>query len=373
VLFAIIIPVAAFGTPAAQQGGNFNVSVAGSDSDSVHQIDLKVIQLPGGQLSEVSGFVISPENVVQIKQGENLIVSTSADLKVHQVKVTNTQGQLVDLLSLQNNVWSLQGLTPGVYLLDVIVDISSSGIMGAYETVLVILQPDQQPLPPAQYINQITTKVRTDVRIIFQNDTRTPTPIPPKPPSPCYFDPTLPECQPVDGKCSPGFGFNDNDQCIPIGICPDGYGRLDDDETGKCYKNSDIKTCPDGYITHKNEECPKPSPTPTPTPTPTDYCVPYLMSPEQYAAECASGPGLVPGPAPPICTDETPADQVCRDEGDLPSDPGEVTPPEDNEGPPSTGDDDGGGDDETGDDEGEEGGGSDDNNGGEENVPQFGN
>jgi hypothetical protein len=291
IMLFVAVPATAFGTTAAQPRGNFNVSVASSGSGSIsHQIDLKVTQIPGGQLSEVSGFVISPENVVQIKQGENLIVSTSADLKVHQVKVTNTQGQLVDLLSLQNNVWSLQGLTPGVYLLDVIVDMSSSGIMGAYETVLVILQPDQQPLPPAQYINQITTKVRTDVRIIFQNDTRTPTPIPPEPPSSCYFDPSLPECQPKDGKCPPGFGFNDDDQCIPIGKCPDGYGRLDDDETGKCYKKSDIKTCPDGYVTHKDAECPKPipSPSPTPTPAPTDYCVPYLMPPAQYEAECLS-------------------------------------------------------------------------------------
>jgi len=31
---------------------------------------------------------------------------------------------------------------------------------------------------------------------------------------------------------------------------------LDDDETGKWYKKSEIKTCPDGYITHKDDECP---------------------------------------------------------------------------------------------------------------------
>jgi hypothetical protein len=37
------------------------------------------------------------------------------------------------------------------------------------------------------------------------------------------------------------------------------YGRLDDDETGKCYKNSDIKTCPDGI----HSECPPAYPTST--------------------------------------------------------------------------------------------------------------
>jgi hypothetical protein len=33
-LFAIIVPAAAFGTTAAQQNGNFNVSVAGSGGGS---------------------------------------------------------------------------------------------------------------------------------------------------------------------------------------------------------------------------------------------------------------------------------------------------------------------------------------------------
>jgi hypothetical protein len=94
-------------------------------------------------------------------------------------------------------------------------------------------------------------------------------PSPEPSPSPCYFDPTLDECQPIDGTCPPGFGFNENDQCVPTGKCPDGYGRLNDDETGKCYKNSDIKICPDGYITHKNSECPPPHTTPYPTPDPS--------------------------------------------------------------------------------------------------------
>jgi hypothetical protein len=47
-LFVAIVPAAAFGTPTAQQSGNFNVSVAGTAVGSIpHQIDLKVTQLPG--------------------------------------------------------------------------------------------------------------------------------------------------------------------------------------------------------------------------------------------------------------------------------------------------------------------------------------
>jgi hypothetical protein len=67
------------------QSGSFLVSVAGTASGSIpHHIDLKVTQLPGGQLSQVTGFVVGPEDVVQVKQGENLIVNTSANLKTRR-------------------------------------------------------------------------------------------------------------------------------------------------------------------------------------------------------------------------------------------------------------------------------------------------
>jgi hypothetical protein len=120
-LFAavLLLPAGVFATPLAQQG-NFKVSVAGTAAGSVpHEIDLKLTQLPGGQLSEVSGFPVSPEDVVQVKQGENLIVSTSPDLRTHQVTARNVQGISIDLVPLPNNVWSLQGLIPGIYTLDV--------------------------------------------------------------------------------------------------------------------------------------------------------------------------------------------------------------------------------------------------------------
>jgi hypothetical protein len=204
---------------------------------------------------------------MQVNQGENIMVTTNENLKVNNVKVQNVQGQQVELIPLPNNLWLLQNLVPSVYLLDVIVDTSSSGILGVYETVLVILQPDQTPPPPSTVINQVSILIETEFSF-EENDTETPSPMPEPPsPSPCYFDPTLEECQPIDGRCPPGFSFNENEQCIPIGKCPDGYGRLDDDETGKCYKNSDIKICPDGYITHKNRECPPPYPSPEPTNT----------------------------------------------------------------------------------------------------------
>jgi hypothetical protein len=148
-----LLPAGVFATPLAQQG-DFKVSVAGTATGSVpHEIALKLTQIPDGQLSKATGFVINPESVVQVKQGENIVVSTSENLKVNNVKARNVQGLQVDLLPLPNNLWSLQNLVPGVYLLDVIVDMSSSGISGVYETVLVILQPDQTSLPPSTVIN----------------------------------------------------------------------------------------------------------------------------------------------------------------------------------------------------------------------------
>jgi hypothetical protein len=355
-----------FATPLAQQG-NFKVSVSGTAPGSIpHEIALKVTQIPGGQLSETTGFVINPENVVQVKQGENITVITSENLKVNNVKVRNVQGQQVNLLPMPNNVWSLQSLVPGVYLLDVIVDMSSSGILGVYETVLAILQPDQTPLPPASVTNQLSIFIDTD-----ENDT-SPTPRPntttpepePAPPSRCYFDPTLEECQPIDGKCPPGFSFNENEQCIPIGKCPDGYGRLDDDETGKCYKNSDIKICPDGYITHKNSECPPPYTTPGPTPDPSPEPVPCPID-AQGNEVCPPTDEPTPiGPPTPQCPEAGP--DVCGEEPPAPSD---EPPGSGDNGENGNGNGNGNGDGENGsngngdDNEGEEGGGT---------VPPFG-
>jgi hypothetical protein len=199
-----ILPAGAFATPVAQQG-NFKVSVSGTAPDSVpHDVSLKVTQIPGGQLSETTGFAISPESVVQVKQGENIIVTTSENLKVKSVKVKNVQGQQVDLLPLPNNIWSSQNLVPGVYLLDVIVDMSSSGIQGVYETVLVILQPDQQPLPPTTVINELS--------IIIENGPPPPDNITtpsPEPPTPCPPE-TL-----VNGVCPP------TDDLTPVPGPPD--------------------------------------------------------------------------------------------------------------------------------------------------------
>jgi hypothetical protein len=169
--------------------------------------------------------------------GENLLVSTSPDLRTHQVTVRNVQGISTDLVPLPNNVWSLQGVIPGVYTLDVIVNVSSSGILGTFETFLVVLAPNQQPLPPTTVINQITIR--------------------PPPSTGCPGNLTL-----VDGECrQPPCDPNEQvsgQECI----CPDGTtGTPPDCEPINCDVEDPppgcVPTeCPDGRIMPPGEPCP---------------------------------------------------------------------------------------------------------------------
>ena len=75
----------------------------------------------------------------------------------------------------------------------------------------------------------------------------------------CYFEPNDPVCNPDEnGQCPEGMGFNDDEQCIPQGDCPDGYARLDDDETGRCYAEAATKICPPNNIrVLQSESCPE--------------------------------------------------------------------------------------------------------------------
>ena len=75
----------------------------------------------------------------------------------------------------------------------------------------------------------------------------------------CYFEPNDEVCNPDEnGECLEGMGFNDDGQCIPQGSCPDGYARLDDDETGRCYAEAATKICPPNNIrVLQSETCPE--------------------------------------------------------------------------------------------------------------------
>jgi hypothetical protein len=51
----------------------------------------------------------------------------------------------------------------------------------------------------------------------------------------CLFDPSLPKCSPIEGKCPAGFLMNEDEQCFPDKPCPSGFAKRDEDETGACY------------------------------------------------------------------------------------------------------------------------------------------
>jgi hypothetical protein len=261
----VLVVSLAMQTSASGQVG-FKVFV--TDDDVTRELDLKATEGQNGQINEVSDFTIKPESVVQLHQNENLVVFTSTNEpdRIEKVKVTDHNGKLMDLVSIGGNEWSLQGLGNGVYLLDVIVNIPEGG-KGAYETVLVILAPNTPDLNPTQVIAQVVNiQVNVREKVFEEDEEDRPAPEP----SICYFDPNNEACSPdEEGKCPSGFGFNEDGQCIPQGKCPDGYGRLDNDETGTCYPERDIKRCPDGSVIHAREQCPTPTPTPEPTPEPT--------------------------------------------------------------------------------------------------------
>jgi hypothetical protein len=82
--------------------------------------------------------------------------------------------------------------------------------------------------------------------------------VPPAEEDPCLFDTSLPECQPVDGKCPEGYGMNRNGACFPLHPegCPSGYHSHEDDESGECIP--DTTPCDEGYIINPNyPECGK--------------------------------------------------------------------------------------------------------------------
>lgn len=58
----------------------------------------------------------------------------------------------------------------------------------------------------------------------------------------CLFNPSLPKCAPIEGKCPSGFLMNENEQCFPDKPCPAGFTKFDEDETGTCYPDNYLPT-----------------------------------------------------------------------------------------------------------------------------------
>jgi predicted transcriptional regulator len=225
------------------------VFATGADG-AAHELKLRAIKQSDGQIQKIGGFKISAENVVQINQGNDIVIFTNPDQNIDKVKVRDSNNKLIELAKIAEHVYSLAGYPVGVYALDVIVD------NRAYETILVIIPANQAPIIINQEIitriNQVINRVEIEINGGGGggngggggsggngNGTQGPD-------RDCFFAPDLPKCAPIDGRCPDGFGFNEDGQCIPHGDCPDGYSRVDDDETGKCFSDDKLKECEGG-------------------------------------------------------------------------------------------------------------------------------
>jgi hypothetical protein len=271
------------------------------------------------------------------------MVTTSENLKVNNVKAKNVQGQQIDLLPLPNNIWSIQSLVPGIYLLDVIVDMSSSGILGVYETVLVILQPEQTPLPPSNVINQLSIFIETEFPPGPNTTTPKPGPVPPNQTEPIICTMEISYGQ---GPCDEYYIPPDEN-----GQCPEDH-RFVDDRTG-CVPN-DFVSPPCSIDAQGNEVCP-----PTDDLTPVPELPPPDCPPEvQENGVCPPTDDLTPVPEPPTpdCPEAGP--ELCGEEP-----PPEEVPPDSDDGTNDNGNDNGNGED------GSNGGGDDNENG--EDIPSV--
>ena len=311
---------------AQQQLQQTRVFILGSDG-TTHEANLKATKEGGdeGQLRKVSTFKIQAPNVVQINQGKDLIVFTTnpEQDQVQRVKVRNTQGQLTELEPVTGspNTYSLAGYPVGVYLLDVIVQLSDSNRQGAYETILVIIPSNQQPQPVnfAVILQTIRTVIDTDIRVIIDDDNGDDG-LPPEEICDNGEDddgnglvdsedtedcpPECPEGQElVDGQCVPICEEGEEQvdgQCVPI--CEEGEERVDGQCVPICEEGEERVDgqcvpipCPDGREP-VDGVCPEP-PGPGPGPGPGDN---ETITPEPIPPDpCIDDPDLPQCQAPP--------------------------------------------------------------------------
>ena len=86
---------------------------------------------------------------------------------------------------------------------------------------------------------------------------------------------------------------NDDGNCHPGGQCPDGYGRVDDDETGTCYPDDETIECDNGAVVLREEDCAIYDPNPPPDPYVVCYFEPNneVCNPDENG-ECLEGMGF---------------------------------------------------------------------------------
>jgi hypothetical protein len=145
----------------------FPETVSVSSSDLVpHSFILKAILKQNGDVEKVSGFKLDPINVISVLEGgaisatstDEVIVFEQAKAKsstdsLFELQKTTTQGQQ------EKDGFSLAGLAPGVYTLDMIA--AKNNAKSAYEGILVIGQ-NAESEEVMQVVEREITEVERD-------------------------------------------------------------------------------------------------------------------------------------------------------------------------------------------------------------------
>jgi uncharacterized membrane protein YgcG len=318
ILFFLLFTLAGmFTVPSGFASTTSDVYIVSGDANAeVKNMELKAVN-DGGVTKPVSGFVISPDNVVSVEQNGKVTVFSTFSLAFSGARISDIGGNPRIIPISTNGEVSLATLPAGVYTLDVIVDDRL-----AYESIINIGQQ------PQQQVNQIinTINQRTDVSIF------------PRPP--CPTNSTL-----VNGTCIPSpppinnFTIPLPNGTFPNGTIPAPNGTLPNGTIP--ISNLTGLTPP---LTNQTEPTPgtnQTEPTPgtnqtEPTPPSSDggddnqtaFSEPPLECPEgeqvtpdglscePIPEECAEGEELVDGQCEPVPIEEDTADEeISGDEG----------------------------------------------------------
>lgn len=225
----------------------------------LHDLPLKAIQDSDGNIDAQNDFEIQPDNIVSVDQSSDFHVLPNGGA-VEAVKITDDALQTRDLVFSVSTGRVSQDLAPNAYLLDVIV-LMENGDRYLYETVMAVLAPGQTfNEVNIQNIIQsfVTTRSDTHTTVVFRDVDDDDEP-PEQEPSICFFDPNDEECDPdEEGNCPEGFGRNEDGQCIPQQSCPEGFHRANDDETGRCIDEDELRQCENnGGWVEEGEFCPE--------------------------------------------------------------------------------------------------------------------
>jgi hypothetical protein len=260
---------------------------------------LKAISKPTGDVEKVYGFQLDPVNVLSVSaNGIISAISTDESIVFDQAKAKSSTDSLYELQKAtiqgqqqplqqqpqSNSGFSIAGLAPGVYTLDLIG--TKNGAKAAYEGMLVIAQ-DKESQQVKQVVEKEIDEVERDTTIvdivtIFQTP---PAPLPQQQLVP-LTGPTTQQLQPGGaGAGSPG-AQPQQLAAIPLG----------------------------GQTNQPLSQIPSPSPSPSPSPQPQALAA--------QPAQCQPGFEGIPPQCTPIQPGSEPTDLLSLDPSSLdPNDP----------------------------------------------------